>query len=208
MKATGIRRESAVGGIPIGIRFSTCCLFLVACWFLLLSLSFVSGCAHGSSKTVLQQDKRYGYAHIIRGLPFYPQEDYQCGPASLASVLNYWGSAVSPTDIAKHIYSRSARGTLNVDMVLYAEARGLEAFSYSGGLDDVRAKIEAGYPLIVLVDEGFSFYQVNHFMVLAGYSDDGVIVNSGRKEGKFIPTGAFLKLWERTKFWTLFIRRK
>jgi len=93
-------------------------------------------------------------------------------------------------------------------MALYAEARGLEVSSYSGGIDDVKAKIEAGYPLIVLVDEGFSIYQVNHFMVLVGYSNDGVIVNSGREEGKFIPTGDFLKSWERTKFWTLFIKGK
>jgi ABC-type bacteriocin/lantibiotic exporter with double-glycine peptidase domain len=157
---------------------------------------------------VLGQKETDEHADIIRGLPFYPQEDYQCGPASLASVLNYWGGAVTPGDVAEDIYSRSARGTLNIDMALYAEARGLDASFYSGGLPDVKSKIEAGYPLIVLVDLGFSFYQVNHFMVVVGFRNDGVIVNSGKEERKFIPTGEFLKSWEKTKFWTLFIKRK
>jgi len=185
-----------------------CYLVPISCWFLLLFLLVVSGCTRGSARPVLEQKETYGHVHIIQGLPFYPQEDYQCGPSSLASVLNYWGSAVTPGDIAEDIYSPSARGTLNIDMALYAEARGLDASFYSGGLPDVKTKIEAGYPLIVLVDQGFSFYQVNHFMVLVGFSNDGLIVNSGREERKFIPTGEFLRSWERTKFWTLFIKKK
>ncbi len=49
---------------------------------------------------------------IIENVPYYAQEAYQCGPASLASVLNYWRVGVSPEDIAAEIYSESAKGTL------------------------------------------------------------------------------------------------
>lgn len=62
---------------------------------------------------------------LIDNIPFYPQEEYQCGPASLASALNYWGVHVTPDDIAKEIYSESARGTLNIDMILYINKKGL-----------------------------------------------------------------------------------
>lgn len=145
---------------------------------------------------------------IIDMVPFYPQEDYQCGPASLAAVLNYWHVDATPEEIARNIYSRSAGGVLNIEMVFYPQKKGLDAFQYSGGLDDLREKIDAGHPLIVLVDYGWSLFQVNHFMVVIGYNDDGVIVNSGREEKKFIPRESFLKAWERTKFWTLLIRQK
>lgn len=142
---------------------------------------------------------------IIQNIPFYPQETYECGPASLAGVLNYWGINISPEEIAAEIYSKSAKGTLNLDMILYAEAKGLKANHYKGSLEDVRSKIDLGYPILVLVDHGFWIYQQNHFMVVIGYDENGIIANSGRDRLKPIPAKRFLKSRERTKFWTLLI---
>jgi predicted double-glycine peptidase len=145
--------------------------------------------------------------HIIENVPFYPQETYQCGPASLAGVLNYWGVNVTPDDIAEEIYSKSAKGTLNIDLIFYAQRRGLNAIQYKGDIEDLKKNIDSNYPVIVLVDYGFSIYQANHFMVVIGYNEDGVIVNSGKDERKFIPYEEFIKIWGRTGFWTLFIRK-
>jgi predicted double-glycine peptidase len=145
---------------------------------------------------------------MIQNVPFHPQEEFQCGPASLAGVLNHWSINVSPEEIASEIYSKSAKGTLNIDMVLYVEKRGLKARQYRGSLEDVKSKIDAGYPLIVLVDEGFLVYQKNHFMVVIGYRGEGILANSGRGQHKFIPVKDFLRSWERTKFWTLLITPK
>ncbi|BCB96718.1 peptidase C39 [Dissulfurispira thermophila] len=144
---------------------------------------------------------------LINAVPFYPQEDYQCGPASLAGVLNYWGISVAPDDVARDIYSASARGTLNIDMVLYASKIGLYALQYIGNWDDLKKNINNGYPMIVLVDYGFSVYQANHFMVVVGYNDKGVIVNSGKTEHMFIDKEKFLKIWKRTNYWTLLIKQ-
>lgn len=146
------------------------------------------------------------YTHMIENVPFYPQETYQCGPASLAGVLNYWGVNVNPDDIAKEIFSESAKGTLNIDMVLYAQRKGLDVTQYKGNMEDLKKNIESGYPVIVLVDYGFYLYQVNHFMVVVGYNEHGVTVNSGKDKNKFIPRESFIKTWERTKYWTLLIK--
>jgi predicted double-glycine peptidase len=145
--------------------------------------------------------------HIIPEVPFYPQEAYECGPASLAAVLNFWGIKVSPGEISEEIFSKSAKGTLNIDMVLYAQKKGLDAMQYAGKTEDLRRSIDSGHPVIVLVDYGFSLYEVNHFMVVIGYSDDGVIVNSGREQRKLIDEKNFLKIWGRTNYWSLLIRR-
>jgi predicted double-glycine peptidase len=144
--------------------------------------------------------------HIIENVPFYAQTSYQCGPASLAGVLNYWGIKVTPDEIAEEIYSASARGTLDIDMVLYARKRGLLVTQYEGTVEDLRKNIDFRHPLIVLVDYGFSFVRKNHFIVVIGYNDHGVIVNSGKKKGKFVLEKDFLKSWEKTKFWTLLIK--
>lgn len=145
---------------------------------------------------------------IIENVPFFPQEDYQCGPASLASVLNYTGVSVTPDEIGKAIYSESARGTLNIDMLIYARTRGIEASHYRGAWDDLRRKIDSGFPLIVLVDQGFSLFQANHFMVIIGYGDDSVVAHSGKHEREVIPREDFLKSWEKAGFWTLLIQPK
>lgn len=144
----------------------------------------------------------------IENVPFYPQKAYQCGPASLAGVLNYWGINVLPDDIATEIYSSSAKGTLTLDMKFYAEKRGLKARIYKGSLTEIKEKIDSGYPLIVLVDFGFWILKKNHFMVITGYNVNGVIVNSGKERQKFIPKEEFLKSWEKTGFWTLLITQK
>ncbi|PIP08619.1 MAG: hypothetical protein COX51_03550 [Syntrophobacteraceae bacterium CG23_combo_of_CG06-09_8_20_14_all_50_8] len=147
-----------------------------------------------------------GTARMIENVPFFPQETYQCGPASLAGVLNYWGVKVFPEAIAAKIYSRSAKGTLNLDMVLYAQDKGLQVIQYKGSIKDLKKNIDLGYPAIVLVDYGFWVYQQNHFMVVVGYNEKGVITNSGKNRLKFIREEDFLKPWERTDFWTLLIK--
>ncbi len=144
-------------------------------------------------------------SHLIENVPFFPQEIYQCGPASLAGVLNYWGTLITPKEIASEIYSRSAKGTLNIDMVLYAEKKGLKADFYQGSVKDLKDKINSGFPLIVLVDYGFGMVQQNHFMVVVGHDDNGIIANSGRERLKSISLKGFNKSWKKTNFWTLWI---
>ncbi|MFH1703516.1 MAG: C39 family peptidase [Nitrospirota bacterium] len=162
-----------------------------------LTLLFIYSCATFNNTS---------QSHVIENVPFYPQTSYQCGPASLAGVLNYWGIKVTPEEIAGEIYSNSARGTLNIDMVLYAQRKGLKAIQYEGNIQDLRKNIDVGYPIIVFVDQGFSFYQANHFMVVIGYNEDGVIVNSGKDNEKFISEKDFVRSWRKTNFWSLLIR--
>lgn len=92
-----------------------------------------------------------------------------------------------------------------MDMVLFAVKKGLTADQYKSSFQDIKSRINAGYPLIVMVDYGFWILQRNHFMVVAGYNEDGVIVNSGREQLKFIPLEDFLRSWKKTEFWSLLI---
>jgi hypothetical protein len=45
-------------------------------------------------------------------------------------------------------------------------------------------------------------------MVVIGYNEQGIIVNSGRNKDKFIAEKDFLKTWGRADFWTLLIKPK
>ncbi|MEW6054697.1 MAG: C39 family peptidase [Nitrospirota bacterium] len=143
--------------------------------------------------------------HIIENMPFHPQESYQCGPAALSMVLNYWGIAVSPEEIAKEIFSETARGTLNIDMLLFSQRKGMFAVQYRGSIDDLKKNIRSGYPVVVLVDYGFSLYKKHHYMVVYGYGENGLIINSGRSEKRYMKQETFLNLWEKAEYWTLLV---
>jgi ABC-type bacteriocin/lantibiotic exporter with double-glycine peptidase domain len=112
---------------------------------------------------------------------------------------------VSPEQIAREIFSPSARGTLNLDMILFAEKKGMKALYYKGSVDDIKSKIDLGYPVIVLIDLGLWLYQQNHFMVVVGYYENGIVANSGKDRLKPISLKDFIKTWEKTNFWTLLI---
>ena len=92
-------------------------------------------------------------------------------------------------------------------MILYSQKKGLLAEQYRGGIEDIKRKIDYGYPVIVLVDYGGALYQVNHFMVVIGYNNLGIIANSGKEKEKFIPEKDFLKSWKKTNYWTLIVKK-
>lgn len=198
--AVCLYKKIRAGCLPALIFFLKNFLFSTSSLILLMPI-LCSSCSVSSRRGEV-------IGRILEDVPFYPQEKYQCGPASLASVLNYQGINVSPEEIASAIYSKTARGTLDIDLISYVLNRGLSAEVHKGDMEEIIHSINEGYPLIVLVDYGLWVYQKNHFMVVVGYNADGVIVNSANERLKFIHSGDFLKTWGRTKFWTLSIRPK
>jgi len=139
----------------------------------------------------------------IENVHFYPQLAYQCGPASLAGVLNYYGIDVTPDQIAMEIFRPDIGATVTMDMVLYARKKGGAAKWYSGSTHDIRCAIDAGVPLIVMVDVGVANISKYHYMVVIGYEPDGIIANTGKDREKRIRWKKFLPRWDRAKRWTL-----
>lgn len=170
-------------------------ILILSVWLLLTS------CAGAVREPNLKDSRQTSC--LIAGVPFYRQKAHQCGPASLAGVLNYWGVNVRPRDIAREIYSESARGTLGIDMALYAKRKALRASQYRSTPDDLKQRVSAGCPMIVMVDNGFWAFQQNHFMVVVGYDENHIIANSGDDQHKSVPIQHFTKAWERTNFWAL-----
>lgn len=144
----------------------------------------------------------------VENVPFYSQLSYQCGPASLAGVLNFYGEAETPDKIARAIFRDNIRGTVTLDMVLYAREKGFSARWYSGSPHDIQCAVDGGVPLIVMVDLGVANLSKYHYMVVVGYEPGGVIVNSGKEREKLMLWDRFLSPWKRTKCWTLRIEPK
>jgi predicted double-glycine peptidase len=172
---------------------------------ILALLFFLAGCA--TSIETLPSD-----AWTIDQVPYFEQEDFQCGPAALATVINYWytknksNKRLSVETIVDQIYSHSAKGVLGLDLEAYARKLGFNAVQPSGAIEEIRKSIDAKIPVIILVDYGGTFHQQNHFMVAKGYTHDGIVFNSGRRENHLISNETLQKIWKKTGFWALIIR--
>ncbi|UCD71097.1 MAG: PA2778 family cysteine peptidase [Syntrophobacterales bacterium] len=145
--------------------------------------------------------------HYISDVPFFPQTKYQCGPAALASVLNYYGCRLTPGEIAKAIYEKRLKGTLSIDLTLFARRMGFNARALKGSISDLKGHISRDRPLIVFQDLGTPLFPIRHFSVVIGYDDaKGILVlHSGRRRDTVISYERFLKSWAEMDYWTLLI---
>lgn len=173
----------------------------VAILTLLLAV-VLTGCAVSTNGTPSVFSAPAGSGKV-ENVPFYSQLTYQCGPASLASVLNFYGYAVTPDQIARAIFRDDIHGTVTLDMVLYVREKGFSARWYSGSANDIQCAVDGDVPLIVMIDLGFGNLSKYHYLVIIGYGQEGVIVNSGKEREKLMPWDRFLPRWQRTKCWTL-----
>jgi ABC-type bacteriocin/lantibiotic exporter with double-glycine peptidase domain len=138
-------------------------------------------------------------------VPFFADETDQCGPSTLASVLNYWGIPATPEELRAEMYIERVRGSLPFDLVLAAERRTISAQAARGTLDALKAEVRAGRPVIVLLNIRTAERPYGHFIVVTGYDDDrlGLVAHSGPKPDSFIPYATFLPQWDRGGRWML-----
>lgn len=178
---------------------------------LVLCLALVGTTACGGvSLDTVRADVGAGHGHLLAGVPFIPQAEYQCGPAALAMVLQYHGLRVSPDEIAQALAIPSLRGTLNLDLERYARRRGLDARAFPGTLARAKDELRRGRPLIVFQDLGAPpRYPVPHFAVLVGYDDraGAVVLHSGTTAYRVVPYADFERTWARQRGWTLLVTR-
>lgn len=146
-----------------------------------------------------------GLLHMA--VPFFPDDTDQCGPATLASVLTYWGIPTNPWTLKEEIYLPRLKGTLPIDLVLAAQSRGLKAEIYQGSLDNLQSELAQGHPVVALLDLGFAIFPQGHYVVVTGYDDQrrGVYVHSSLDKDVFVSYERFLPGWDKTGRWTLLV---
>jgi hypothetical protein len=121
-------------------------------------------------------------AENILPVPFIVQKPNYCGPAALAMLANYYGHPVSQDDIAGAIYLPDIGGTLTSELGGYARRFHLWVRQYHGSLGDLREKLAAGVPLLVLG----RFGEHPHYFVVLGWDSfrQVVTVRYARRKGR------------------------
>ncbi len=142
----------------------------------------------------------------VADVPFFPQEERYCGPASLAMVLAWGGIATDQVTVGEEIYTPGREGTLVSDVLGGARRHGRLAVPVNN-LDALLAEIAAGHPVIVFQNLGLDWYQQWHFAVAIGYDLEAgtLTLHSGLDERRVTPLGTFEHTWRRGDYWALVV---
>lgn len=141
----------------------------------------------------------------LTGVPFYPQEDYQCGPAALAMILTHAGSATAPEALVPQVYLPGREGSLQTEMLAAARRHGLVAYRLAPRLEDVLREASDGTPVIVLQNLALGFAPLWHYAVVVGYDlpREEIILRSGTDSRAVMELSAFERTWARGDHWAM-----
>ena len=79
-------------------------------------LMLLAGCA-GQPLQLPARSERLPERVELGDTPFFPQDDYQCGPAALATLLVQRGVQTSPEALLPRVYLPARKGSLKDELV-------------------------------------------------------------------------------------------
>jgi hypothetical protein len=155
-----------------------------------------TGCATAPPKVELPASLDIPRKVELTEVPFHPQGEYQCGPASLAMTLEWSGVKITPDQLKPEVYTPSREGSLPSDMIGAARRHGRVAYPVNQ-IEDVLKEVGGGHPVIVL-QRIRSLFQFNwHYAVVIGYDLDHreIILHSGEEVREVLTIDEFENTW-------------
>jgi tetratricopeptide (TPR) repeat protein len=173
---------------------------------LLTLLALLTACATSPQTRQLVDDPPAIPQRVeLSEVPFFPQQEYHCGPAALAGIINYRGTVVQPDEIARLVYVPELKGSLQVEIVAASRQFGLLPVQLDGKLESLLRELEAGNPVFVLQNLGLDAYPVWHYEIVIGYDFEQryMILRSGVNRRITRSFALFEKTWQRADHWAL-----
>ena len=171
----------------------------------LLALCWLAACAQP-----FEPDERLSFDAPTRaqitGVPLIQQEDFFCGPASIAMVMQWAGAEITQQDVAALAFNPGAGGTYLADMIGSSRRLGQLAVQIND-FDQLLAEVTAGHPVIVFQNLGLGVFPVWHYGVVTGYdfAKDEVYLNSGQLDQMVMAFAVFERTWRRGDYWGLVV---
>ena len=194
---------------PLAIRFVLDNARFAAGVFILAALAALSGCASLMPQTKeLAKGLPAGLPEKVElaETPFFPQTEYQCGPAALATVLNAAGVKVTDAELVPQVYLPERKGSLQVEMLAAPRRHGLISYQLAPRFEDVLREIASGTPVVVLQNLGM-FSSGWHYAVAVGYDywSGSLVMRSGTLERDVLPFGVHEVVWLRGGYWAMVV---
>lgn len=173
----------------------------------LLMAALLAGCASMVPQTMaLRTDWPAGVPQRaeLAQVPFFPQDDYQCGPAALATVLVASGVQTTPQALVPQVWLPSRHGSLQLEMLSTPRRYARVSYRLDARFGDLLREVAAGNPVIVLQDVGLMLTQW-HYAVVNGfdYSTGSIFLRSGTDARKEMPFTYFERTWMKSGYWAM-----
>jgi hypothetical protein len=140
-------------------------------------------------------------------VPFITQDDAFCGPSAVAMVLAQEKTPIAVSQLAQEMLLPARGGTLQTELKASVRRHGHLAYETDPTLIAVLLEVNAGHPVIVLLNLSFSWYPKWHYGVVTGYdlSRQEIIVHSGNQANQHWTLTQFDNLWQRSGRWALMV---
>ncbi|WP_236617047.1 PA2778 family cysteine peptidase [Litchfieldella anticariensis] len=165
-------------------------------------MSAMAGCATGPH---LAGPAEMGVPERVRldDVPFHSQRDYQCGPASLAMVLNASGVDVDVDTLIPQVFLPNREGSVQPEMLATVRRYGRIGFVIDGSFESLFTELAAGNPVVVMQNLSLPAWPLWHYAVAIGYDLDEEVmtVHSGMEAARLESFKRFDSTWARSGYW-------
>ncbi|SEB03616.1 PA2778 family cysteine peptidase [Alkalimonas amylolytica] len=175
----------------------------------LLLCCLLPACSSLSSHYQYQQLSSAELSAIeLSDTPFFPQQQYHCGPAALATVLQVSGvQAANPDSLAQQVYLPERQGSLQAELL--AASRRAERIPYvlAPQLTDLLVELAAGHPVLVLQNLGLARWPRWHYAVVIGFDPNKqqLLLRSGSRYRQSMSLRQFERSWQLADYWAMVV---
>ncbi|HVP08773.1 MAG TPA: PA2778 family cysteine peptidase [Burkholderiales bacterium] len=180
------------------LRFACCALALAFC---------LAGCVSLPQSEALRAQAPGGLPPRVEiaGVPFYPPEDFLCGPAALAMVFAPAGVHADVEALRPLVYLPGRHGSLQAEMLGATRRSGLLAYPLAPRMQDLLRELAAGTPAVVLLNLSLRIAPIWHYAVILGYDLERriFVVRSGARPREEWDFGFLEFLWRDGGYWSM-----
>lgn len=171
-----------------------------------LSLIFLSACVAPQSKQLqLERPHDLPTKAYIKNVPFYPQQQFHCGPSTLAMAMNFYGNTLTPKQLAKDVFTPGRKGSFQAEMKAAVRKRGMIAYELTPELVYLLAEVSVGHPVIILQNKAVKYYPIWHYALVIGYdlNKKQIYLHSGLNKNYVVSMSVFEFTWKRSNRWAM-----
>jgi tetratricopeptide (TPR) repeat protein len=171
-----------------------------------LFLISLSACVAPQSKQLqLERPHDLPSKAFIKDVPFYPQQQFHCGPSTLSMVMNFYGKKLTPKELAKDVFTPGRKGSFQAEMKAAVRKRGMLAYELTPELVYLLAEVSVGHPVIILQNKSVKYYPIWHYALVIGYdlNKKQIYLHSGLNENYVVSMSVFEFTWKRSNRWAM-----